>query len=79
MFRWIGRILAACLAIFLIYNLWVFGHILYWRNNNPDTSAFMRERLSVMRQENPDAQISHQWVSYSQISNNLKHQIQHLL
>lgn len=72
MFRWIGRILAACLAIFLIYNLWVFGHILYWRNNNPDTSAFMRERLSVMRQENPDAQISHQWVSYSQISNNLK-------
>lgn len=72
MFRWIGRILAACLVIFLVYNVWVFGHILYWRNNNPDSSAFMRERLAAMQQDDPSAQIKQQWVPYSKISNNLK-------
>lgn len=72
MFRWIGRILAACLVIFLVYNVWVFAHILYWRENNPDTSAFMRERLSTMQQDDPNAQIKQQWVPYSKISNNLK-------
>ena len=72
MFRWIGRILAAGLVIFLVYNVWVFGHILYWRNNNPDTSAFMRERLAEMQQDDPTAQIKQQWVPYSKISSNLK-------
>lgn len=72
MFRWIGRILAAGLVIFLVYNVWVFGHILYWRNNNPDTSAFMRERLAEMQKDDPTAQIKQQWVPYSKISSNLK-------
>ena len=72
MFRWIGRILTACLVLFLVFNLWVFGHILYWRNNNPETTAFMRERLSEMRAEDPNAQIQQQWVPYSKISSNLK-------
>ena len=41
-------------------------------NHNPSTSAFMEERLGIMQEKNPDAQLRHRWVPYSQISNHLK-------
>ncbi|UTH72518.1 monofunctional biosynthetic peptidoglycan transglycosylase [Chromobacterium sp. IIBBL 290-4] len=72
MTRWILKILAALAAAFLLYNLWVLGHILYWRDHNPDASSFMTEQLAKLKQDDPDAELSHKWVPYDKISPNLK-------
>lgn len=72
MTRWILKILAALVAAFVLYNLWIFGHILYWRSHNPDASSFMNEQLAKLQQDDPEAELSHKWVPYERISPNLK-------
>lgn len=73
--RWIARIFLTALTLFIFYNGWVFGHVIYWRSYDPESSAFMRQRLTVLRQDNPEATLRHQWVPYNKISNNLKRAI----
>jgi len=70
--RLAGRLLLALLALVLLYQLWVFLHILWWRTHNPESTAFMEARLEVLREKNPDAEIRHRWVPYGRISKNLK-------
>ena len=55
-----------------IYQLWIFLHICWWIKFNPSSSAFMEDRLYIIQEETPDAELKHQWVDYSKISNNLK-------
>ena len=69
---WIWRIVAALLLVLLLYQLWIFAHIFWWIKFNPATSSFMDNRLEVMQNKNPDAELQHQWVPYSKISNHLK-------
>ena len=69
---WIWRGMAICLALLLLYQLWIFAHICWWIKFNPSTSAFMESRLSVMQDRNPDAELRHKWVPYEKISNHLK-------
>ncbi|WP_029770480.1 monofunctional biosynthetic peptidoglycan transglycosylase [Pseudogulbenkiania sp. MAI-1] len=68
----IGAVLVAALVL---YNLWIFGHVVYWRSNNPSTSAFMDEQLARLQEENPDAELHHKWMPYQRISANLKRAI----
>ncbi|XXB83025.1 monofunctional biosynthetic peptidoglycan transglycosylase [Chromobacterium sp. CV08] len=72
MMRLFLKILAVLMAAFVLYNLWVFGHILYWRDHNPDASSFMNEQLARLKKDDPEAELSHQWVPYARISPNLK-------
>nr|WP_199406775.1 monofunctional biosynthetic peptidoglycan transglycosylase [Chromobacterium sp. ATCC 53434] len=72
MMRLFLKILAALMAAFMLYNLWVFGHILYWRDHDPDASSFMNEQLARLKKDDPEAELSHQWVPYARISPNLK-------
>lgn len=72
MLRWSLRIGAALLAALFLYNLWIFGHIVYWRSFNPSASAFMTEQLARLQEEDPDAELRHKWVPYERISPNLK-------
>lgn len=69
-FFWRG--LLAAVAIFLLYQLWIFAHIYWWIDHNPTTTAFMSDRLDILREKDPDAQLQHKWVEYKKISNNLK-------
>jgi monofunctional glycosyltransferase len=69
---WIGRGLLCIVLFFLLWNLWIFGHVLAWKWINPSATSFMREQLSEIQKENPDAELHHQWVSYTRISPNLK-------
>jgi len=55
-----------------LYQLWIFLHILWWINFNPSSSAFMEDRLDIIQETKPDAELKHKWVDYSKISNNLK-------
>lgn len=67
---WRGLLLALVLVV--LYQLWIFMHILWWVEHNPSSSAFMRTSLATLRQDNPDATLKHQWVEYQKISRNLK-------
>jgi monofunctional glycosyltransferase len=69
---WIWRGITICFVLLIVYQLWIFGHVLWWIKYNPSTSAFMETRLEAMQDTNPDAELQHQWVPYAKISNNLK-------
>ncbi len=72
LWRWLWRGAALCVAMVLLYQLWLFAHIWWWADHNPSTSAFMEQRLAILQDKNPDAELHHQWVPYNRISNNLK-------
>ena len=59
-------------ALLVLYQLWLFVHICWWVKFDPASSAFMEDRLEVMQDRNPDAELKHKWVSYGNISNHLK-------
>jgi monofunctional glycosyltransferase len=69
---WVRRALLLVVALFIGYQLWLFGHILLWRWVDPGTTSFMDIRLDELRQNDPDARIQHQWVPYERISSSLK-------
>ncbi len=70
--RWFWRGLLLAIVLVVLYQLWIFMHILWWVKHNPSSSAFMRTSLSTLQEENPDATLKHQWVEYHKISRNLK-------
>lgn len=70
--RWFWRGLLLAIVLVVLYQLWIFMHILWWVQHNPSSSAFMRTSLSTLQEENPDATLKHQWVEYQKISRNLK-------
>ncbi len=72
---WFWRIVLGFFAFILFYQLWVYLHIVWWINFNPHTSAFMEDRLEIIQETKPDAELKHRWVDYAHISNNLKRAI----
>ena len=60
------------IALVLLVQCWFAGNVLWLKYVDPDTTAFMRQRLSVMRMQNPQANLKYQWVPYEEISPNLK-------
>jgi len=59
----LGTLVFAVIAI----QLWFLGHIIYWSNFNPGSTAFMQRYL-----EKPGARLRHTWVPYHRISEHLK-------
>ena len=57
------------------YELWLFGHVWWWVERNPGTTAFMQMRLASMREKNPAAALTHRWTPYERISPQLKRAI----
>lgn len=70
--RTLKWLLAGAVLLVLAYQLWVFGHLLWWTQFNPSQTRFMSLRLDEMRERKPDAQLRHQWVPYERISVHLK-------
>ncbi|MDR2875664.1 MAG: monofunctional biosynthetic peptidoglycan transglycosylase [Methylobacillus sp.] len=70
--KFIKRVLLALLVWVLLYQLWIFLHVCWWVNHNPESTAFMDARLAVMQEKKPDAKLKQQWVAYARISSNLK-------
>jgi monofunctional biosynthetic peptidoglycan transglycosylase len=69
-FLWRG--LKWFLLLLIVYQLWIFIHICWWINFNPSSSAFMEDRLEILQEKNPNAELKHRWVAYKNISPNLK-------
>jgi monofunctional biosynthetic peptidoglycan transglycosylase len=70
--RWSGRLTLLVLGVVLLYQLWIFAHVVWWNFFNPSVSAFMQSRLQLMQQQDPKAKLRHNWVAYSKVSLNLK-------
>lgn len=70
--RTLKWLIAGAVLLVLAYQLWVFGHLLWWTQFNPSQTRFMSLRLDEMRERKPDAQLRHQWVPYERISVHLK-------
>jgi monofunctional biosynthetic peptidoglycan transglycosylase len=66
------RVLLWAVLLLLAYQAWLFLHVWWWVDHNPDSSAFMAAQEKVLQTKNPDAEIQHRWVPYNRISNNLK-------
>jgi monofunctional biosynthetic peptidoglycan transglycosylase len=73
--RWFGRGLTAAIGLVLLYQLWIFAHVLWWIDHNPASTAFMAAGLARQQDKNPDAELRHRWVPYERISINLKRAI----
>jgi monofunctional glycosyltransferase len=58
-----------------IYEFWFLAQILYWVDNNPDTTSLMDSRLELLQQKDPRAVLEHKWTPYGRISNDLKRAI----
>jgi monofunctional biosynthetic peptidoglycan transglycosylase len=70
--RWSLRLFLLLLVAIFSYQLWIFGHVVYWNTYNPSTTAFMRDRLSVLTRKNPTATLRMRWTPYEGIPQNLK-------
>ena len=70
--RWTWRILLLALCALTVVQFWFLVHIWHWADHNPESTAFMRSRLSIIRADEPGARLAHRWVPYARISPHLK-------
>ena len=70
--RFIRKILTGIFLLVFFYQLWILGHVWWWRDHNLHSTSFMRLQLREMRQQQPDAQLQQFWVSYNDIPIHLK-------
>ncbi len=70
--KFAGRLLLLIVGLVLAYQLWLLAHIWWWVDHNPSRSAFMEQRLAIMQEDDPEAELHHKWVPYEKISRSLK-------
>ena len=70
--RWTCYTLLLALIALVAVQFWFLAHIWYWADHNPESTAFMRARLAIERQDDPRARLAHRWVPYNRISVHLK-------
>jgi len=70
--RWTWRIILLALMALTALQFWFLVHVWHWNSNNPESTAFMRARLEILREDDPRAKLRHQWVPYPRISGHLK-------
>ena len=69
------KLALTAVVLVMLYQLWLFAHVLWWIDHNPSSSAFMEAGLARLQDKNPDAELRHKWVPYDRISPNLKRAI----
>ena len=70
--RWVFRLCLIAIAALIAVQLWFFVQVAYWVKFNPSSTAFMRGRLEILREDDAKAKLRHQWVPYQKISVHLK-------
>lgn len=70
--RWTWYLFLLALIALVAVQFWFLAHIWYWAGHNPESTAFMRDRLAIIRVDEPNARLSHRWVPYQRISGHLK-------
>ena len=70
--RWTWYALLLALIALAAVQFWFLAHVWYWADHNPESTAFMRARLEILREDDPNARIDQRWVPYGRISGHLK-------
>ena len=70
--RWGWRAVLLVLIALTAIQFWFLVHVWYWVDHNPESTAFMRNRLEILQEDNPKARLRQQWVPYQRISGHLK-------
>jgi monofunctional biosynthetic peptidoglycan transglycosylase len=70
--RFFAWTLAALAAALIAYELSFLARVWWWKDHNPQTTAFMDAQLGRLRERKPEAKLRHQWVAYEKISPSLK-------
>jgi len=70
--RILKRTIVALILFVLAYQVWLLGHVLWWKWVNPSSTSFMSLRLDELRDKNPGAKLQYTWVPYERISPSLK-------
>ena len=70
--RWIGRALLVLVTALVLYEVWIFAHVLWWQHVNPSSTRFMDLQRSALRERDPKVEIRYEWVDYEKISRHLK-------
>jgi monofunctional glycosyltransferase len=73
--RFLGWLALGLAGIFLAVQLSFLARIWWWRDHNPQDTAFMEASLERLRAKKPDAKLKHQWVAYDRVSPSLKRAI----
>lgn len=73
--RWSKRLLLVIVGLFLVWQLWLLGWVVFWGWFNPGSTRFMEIRLAELREKQPEARLQYQWVPYERISSHLKRAI----
>lgn len=68
----VGGLIGLALLAIVGLQLWYLAHIVWWRSHPPESTRFMRAQLAALREQDPKARLSHQWVPYDRISPHLK-------
>lgn len=72
LWRWAKRGTLLLLAVLLLWQLWLFSCVLWWKWFNPTSTRFMELRMEELWEKEPGARIKQQWVPYEKISPQLK-------
>jgi len=77
--RRLARILAwlavAAATVFLVIQLSFLARVWWWKDHNPQSTAFIRARMEQLRARDPQAKLRHSWVLYERGATSLKRAI----
>jgi len=74
--RRLARILAwlavAAATVFLVVQLSFLARVWWWKDHNPQSTAFIQARMEQLRARDPQAKLRHSWVPYERVATSLK-------
>ncbi|MFZ2627424.1 MAG: monofunctional biosynthetic peptidoglycan transglycosylase [Rugosibacter sp.] len=70
--RWLKLGLVWFFGLLLLWQSWYLGWVMWWKWVDPGRTSFQSQRLDVLREKNPQAQLQQRWVPYAKISVHLK-------
>lgn len=73
--RFAGLAALGLAGVFLAVQLSYAARVWWWRDHDPQATAFMEASLERLRSKNPQAKLRHTWVRYERISTHLKRAI----
>ena len=70
--RFLKRAVLTIVLALVLWQLWLFAHVLWWNWFDPSETSFMEIRLAELQEKDPKAALKHKWVPYEKISVQLK-------
>ena len=70
--RFLAWLALAAAAFFLAVQLSYAARVWWWRDHNPQATAFMTASLEQLRKRDREAKLRHSWVAYDRIAPSLK-------